>query len=558
VLPSRLDGQRTHAESVPRPGPAHSLSPLIAAAVCLVWASAVISLTRNTSPMPPDTAEYASIARNLLEGRGYTMSMVAGHTIWYDQVQHVPEMHGLLRPLAIAPLFWLFGLQSDLLSVPGILYQAGTAFLAFLLGRRIFGDLAGAIAGALFLISPLGLLAALLGHDDIGFAFFFMAALLALVAGLERRRGRCFVLAGVLGALAMLEKPTGFILPGIFLGSILVPLLRREWTLPDGIRACSLSLAPLALGFGCYLLRNFATSGQLGFRMGAYDWLFKIGGYEAIFALHDPLPGLGEVLGRIGFEGILRIWGQQLLYFAQELYAPAFANPLAVSLRELVIGLVALPLAWRASPRYGWVCALSIAGAVAFICGLYHVESRYFLFLVPLLSIGVGGGLAWLWRSWDDHRRLARALAASLALVALIVAGQQARDALVALDVQAPAGFSLASDPCAEATQWIASEAPADARVLTVNPWGAHWYTRREAVMIPSGPIEDALRVARHYRTGLLIDDSLFAFPSASASARRMARNEVPGASAERLAGNDACAVYRLELADQVGFATPR
>jgi hypothetical protein len=76
--------------------------------------------------------------------------------------------------------------------------------------------------------------------------------------------------------------------------------------------------------------------------------------------------------------------------------------------------------------------------------------------------------------------------------------------------------------------------------------------------MRPSGPSEDAIRVARHYATGLLVDKETFLLPSANSTARRMARGEVPGVSAERLAGNDVCAVYRLELSDQVGSATPR
>ncbi len=554
MLPSRLASHPPRAESQPGPWPGHSLSPALAAGVCFVWAWVLISLTRQVDMISPDTAEYASTARNLLEGRGYTMSMVASHTIWYDQVPHVPEMHGLLRPLAIAPLFWLFGVQPDLVPVPGILYQAGTAFLAFLLGRRIFGDLAGAIAGALYLSSPLASIGALLGNDDVGFAFFFMAMLLALVAGLEHRRRSSFVLAGALGALAMLEKPTGFISPGIVLGAILLPLLRREWTWSEAARASGAALVPLALGFGCYLLRNQATSGQLGFRMGAYDWILKSAGYEAAFGVHDPLPALGEVLRALGLEGVLRIWGQQLLHLARVLYEPA--HPLTGNLAELAIGLVALPLAWWASPRYGWICALSIAGGIAFICGLYHVEPRYFLFLVPLLSIGIAGGPTWLWRSTGSHRRLTRALAASLVLVALVVASRQARDALEGLSRwTTPASTP---GPCAEAMQWIVRETPEDVRILTVDPWAAHWRTRREAVMAPSGPIEDVLRVARHYRTGLLMDNAYFPFPTASATVRRMARNEVPGVSAERMAGDDACAVYRLELADPLGFATPR
>jgi 4-amino-4-deoxy-L-arabinose transferase-like glycosyltransferase len=435
-----------------------------------------------------------------------------------------------------------------------LLYQAGTAFLAFLLGRRIYGDFAGAVAGALFLTSPLALVGALCGNDDIGFAFFFMAALLALVAGLDGRRERYFALAGVLGALALLEKPTGMILPGIFLGAILVPVLRREWSSTQAARAYGWALAPLALGFGCYLLRNQASGGQLGFRMGAYDWVFKSAGLEAAFGLHDPLPSVGEVLRKIGYAEALRICGQQVLSFLRALYLPSFQYLFDVNLRELGLGIVALPLAWPTAPRYGWICALSIAGGVGFVCVLFHPEARYFLFLVPLLSIAVGGAAAWLWRLPFGHPWLGRALSASLLLAALVLASGHTRNLIQWVSV---VGAGRA-DPCADAMEWIVRETPADARILTPDPWSLHWKTRRETVLLPSGPSEDALRVARHYATGLLVDKETFLLTSANSTARRMARGEVPGASAERLAGNDVCAVYRLELSDQVGSATPR
>jgi hypothetical protein len=134
------------------------------------------------------------------------------------------------------------------------------------------------------------------------------------------------------------------------------------------------------------------------------------------------------------------------------------------------------------------------------VCVPYHVEPRYFTYLVPLLSIALGATGAQLLevRGPPASRWAARGLAA-LALGSVLVAGLPQ----VALLARSP--NRTAEGPARDwsgqraYTTWIESHLPTDARVAAFEPWNFHWQTRRLAVNIPGGGPSAIQRVIEHY-----------------------------------------------------------
>lgn len=136
------------------------------------------------SALSPDSLEYAAIARNLVEGHGFTVDLIAIHPSLSQSIRQVPEMHGLLLPLVLAGVFEVFGVDGGVVSLPGFVYVASTALVAFALGRAVFGGAAGLLACIMVLGSPSMSLWAYTGADDPGLAFFFAASFYFFYRGL--------------------------------------------------------------------------------------------------------------------------------------------------------------------------------------------------------------------------------------------------------------------------------------------------------------------------------------------------------------------------------------
>ena len=174
--------------------------------------------------MPPasDSLHYADIARNLLRGNGFEIDFIEYHLGLRPGVRHVPEHHGILRPLALAPLFAVFGTDPALLRVPGQLYRALAGVVGFFLARRLFGTAAGVVATLLILGDGLLGVTALNGSDDMGFAFFCLCTIAALERGLRGGRDAWFALAGLAAGFAVLEKQIGVFLPAVLVAPLVV------------------------------------------------------------------------------------------------------------------------------------------------------------------------------------------------------------------------------------------------------------------------------------------------------------------------------------------------
>lgn len=113
---------------------------LLSLAVCLPVAVAVKRIS-------PDGVLYNDIAEHLLSGQGFS-----------QDVRDAPIIVPPLYPLLLAGIYGLFGEGNTVavLVVQSILLSAASG-LCFLIGRRLFGRVVGAIAGLLFAAYPIAI-----------------------------------------------------------------------------------------------------------------------------------------------------------------------------------------------------------------------------------------------------------------------------------------------------------------------------------------------------------------------------------------------------------------
>jgi 4-amino-4-deoxy-L-arabinose transferase-like glycosyltransferase len=309
--------------------------------------------------------------------------------------------------------------------LPFILLFAGTTWLMYRLGARLFGARAGALAALLLNLSPV--FAFSTGGwvlPDGPLMFSMAAAALCLARALldedEPHPGRWWLAAGVFTGLALLSKYHGvFLIAGTFLFLLTSPRHRGWLRRPQPYVACLVALAM----FTPVLIWN-AHHGWISFR----------------FQGSRAAPGHG-----LHISPLLQSLGGQAGYVLPWIWAPL--------VWLLIRGL------WR-GPRHGaaWLlCWMAVGPVVVFTLpalwagpGLPHWEAPGYLLLFPLLGEGVdrrlrpGAPAATRVRRW-----LAASVVAYLALLGLAVS----QTATGWLEGVAPSLFRR-GDPSLEALDW--------------------------------------------------------------------------------------------------------
>jgi 4-amino-4-deoxy-L-arabinose transferase-like glycosyltransferase len=453
----------------------------LAYAACLLW------LTRFGSVLPPDSIDYAEAARSLVRGEGDTINRVIFHTGLFSSIRHPLEVHGLLQPVLLAPLFWIWGPDGALVRVPSIVFAACLALFVFWTTRRLFGTFAASVAAVLTLSRTDLTFAALLGTDDVGHALFSYGALSCFAVGAQSRKRGWFMAAGLLGALSALEKFSGMVLPAVFGAVLLVsPGARRAVGLKNWLWTAVL-LVPVAL---LYVYRNYRVYGTPSSPYGGIEWFGK-DRFSAYFALYEKPPTTSEAWSALGIGRVMELITAELVELAQ----------IVASDPMLIGGIVALLWLWRRSTVFALSALFYTGAVVVLVCVLHHVEERYLSGLVPLCATAVGAaagtGLAWL------ETRVATARIGALRAAAFAAAG-----IALLLACARPLGLAwgvgrvaqTAKPQCSDMLGFVRSAVAPSASVLTGDPWLVAWHAERAAVNAPTNGSPALAKVVEHYR----------------------------------------------------------
>ena len=454
------------------------------------WAIAYVAYalwcTRRGEALPPDSMDYAEVTRSLLRGQGATIDHVIFNAHLFPRVRHPLEVHGLLVPMQLLPLFALFGPDGSLVRVPSIVFVGATAVLAFATARRLFGAVAGVVAAALVLCRDDFVYFSVLGADDVGAAFFGLLSLHCF-SRTEPPARRAFVYAtGLACALASLQKFTGFFLPLGF-GALLLLDRREELATPSARRDWLVAALPTCAAFSFYVLRNVRAYGALGSPYGWLEWFGK-DSFPAYFAYYPKPYSIISAWRKLGYPRVVALTFEQVRAVATFVITdPTF-----------LVGLPALFWFVREKPRFAVGSLLYAAGIAFMVCVAHHLEPRYMAPLAPSCAVACGGVVERAFArasSLPETRRRWVTLSAALAFAAFTVAGVGRTSRMMREFGERMSG----PKKCADALAFVHDSASPSEPVLTANSWYLAWETDRPAINAPTNGADALLAVARHY-----------------------------------------------------------
>jgi hypothetical protein len=392
------------------------------AAMVLAPRLALIAAESSTGRQP-EAFEYETLARNVLEGRGYVYPHLGTDYFGFHSAVPYVLLTASVYRLSSDPRVAMAVAQSAMsLLLVGIILA---------LGSRLAGPWVGWVAAGLVALHP-----GLLYYDThklhpLSFdALMLSSATLALWRWFERPSIRRSVAAGLLGGVALLER-------GSFLPVILASLA-GIWRPSRDRRAALTASAALIVGAGLvvgpWLLRNtrhfgtpllMTTSGEhlwRGNHQGATGTSLTLDGRpvleaapaefrEALFRRDElgqmrlfleesgryvaahPWQALGAAARRFGYF----LWrtptagtGYPALYGS--LYQLYYAGLLLASL----LGVARLAAAWRAvsdSVKTGVVLLIGVWGSVGLVHSLSYIELRHRWGVEALMVVFSAAGL---------------------------------------------------------------------------------------------------------------------------------------------------------------------
>lgn len=512
--------------------------------VAIGYAALCTVVTRRGAPLPPDAVEYAQVAKSLASGQGFTIDYVEFHPGFLSSIRHPLELHGVLTPFALAPLFRIWGPNTALVRIPGIAACAGIVIAVFALAQQCFGTRAGLLAALGFLMRTDVIAGAVLGADDVGWTLFSTLAVLYFLRGFELGRQRVLVAAGIFAALATLQKYTG-----VLLAALLCPmLLVRGSTMRARLRDSMAVGLPVLLAAAVYALKNHVTHGGFGSRFTALDWLSREDP-SAYFAYYESAPRLSEVWAHMGFLRVVKLCAAQ----AKALWGVVVANKVTT-----FGGLAALAWASRAKQRIdsgapnagallGRLGLLYSALLAVVVCVVYHVEPRYLFALIPLYYAAMAGAAVEVFDRVSIHlpERAFPYVRAAICVACTLLLGRLAIEIVRSgrkLEV-----VMQKTGSCDDTFEFIRRSVPRNEPVLSSSPWYVTWLTDRPSVAAPSNGAKALVTVAKHYDVrwavtelptfgGAKVEEELRALTSSGGQLRPT-----------RVFDGATCDVYRLE-----------
>jgi general stress protein CsbA len=367
-------GAAQEAARAPEKSPGSRWAALALVLVVLLLFAAIRWRLRDM-PLERDEGEYAYAGQLLLEGippyqLAYNMKLPGSYFAYA----------AILRVFGETPA----GIHTGLLVVNGC-----ATVLMFLLARRLYGELAGALAAAGYaLLSTSEAVLGLSGHATHFVALMALSGIYFLIAARQSKSLQTYFAGGLFMGLAFLMKQPGavFVLFG-------AQEVARGWREGPERRKLAARLAIYSAGAAIpYLLTSVAL-----YRAGVFDkfWFWTVSyasQYATSTGIAQGLKYLGQALPGL-FFGAPVAWS----FAAVGLFALGKERA-----RGLVVGFEASLLGW------------SFLGASA---GLYYRE-HYFIVMLPAICLLAGKGVQW---STEEIKRRERTKKLVLVPAALFV-----------------------------------------------------------------------------------------------------------------------------------------
>jgi 4-amino-4-deoxy-L-arabinose transferase-like glycosyltransferase len=215
--------------------------------VALLWRSQGLVDSR------PDPYWFSQMAESLINGEGFAKygSLLHRRTPGY--------------PLFIAALYSIFGVKVIAVQIAQCLLFAGTCWLVQDLGRRIYSEPVGLLAGLLCAVHPSLLRYVPDLHLETLLTFLFTLSTWLSCRFYEKPTWQRGVGLGVTWGLASLTKAVVMLYPAVFAGLWFLSLRRHSpnrRVAPHALAPIAVALLGMALTISPWTIRNYAVTGH--------------------------------------------------------------------------------------------------------------------------------------------------------------------------------------------------------------------------------------------------------------------------------------------------------
>jgi len=356
-----------------------------------------------------DAFDYAQIARELVEGRGFSskQAIYALHLRFlqdHDLLSSAwPNLHRFPLPsLAIALSFLIFGVRDAAVVAYGIAFQAATAWLLFRWALRAAGPIPAIATVPLFALCGVMLEVGCSGLAEPPAMFFFTLSLyflwrLSTGAG----RSAAFWMGASLGLAGLARTNTLFVAP-LLLPWMLPPLLPGPAPLRSATREllprAGLLLAGALLVLSPWMVRNWIVAGSPFFSLHSYYLLPSTGGVQkwdlSVAWVSDFVSPLDYARDNAAL--IWAKWKQNFLNLVRDF--PFFAGTRLLPIAAL-IGVV-VPVGTKLRRLAGFVFASYALTAILVSLTDVYFDKYYYHFLPAMILLAAASSWTVLGRAF--------------------------------------------------------------------------------------------------------------------------------------------------------------
>ena len=361
----------------------------------IVWYGFYATHTREISGS--DDREYASIANNILHGKGIVRNAIYPLEINFFKKFPIPEfVHPPGYSLMLAGFFKLFGISDFAALLPSYLSFFGLVLLLFFFVKKYSGEKQAALATIILILNRQILDLSLVALTEAAYTAVFFLFFAVFV---NSKSLRDIFLAGILLGLSHMIREN--------LYPFLLPLLIYLYFYPDlphlpRWRKMAVFIVGLLIPIFPNIIRTYLEMKSPFFSYGKF----------VLMAFTDKYPWLNiyrEIQSPSLIEFLTRHPGQFILKYVTNFaklpeQVMSFSNPFLMAFFLLEM------FHWKISPEWKRVKLLFLfllVSQILFI-SLFVFSNRFFIPFLPMMALFASQGFSRVSARLEDHRHLNR------------------------------------------------------------------------------------------------------------------------------------------------------